>query len=80
MAKEESLPVGIWNIPFGTETMLHSYVHFLRNRKSHMFKDTQIDQEPYYTFQYDLPRDKENVSPIKWQKVCIYEYYIYGLQ
>ena len=23
-----------------------------------MFKDTQIDQEPYYTFQYDFPLKK----------------------
>ena len=53
MVDEESLPVGIWNIAFCTETMWHSYVHFIRNRKTYMFKGTKIDQKPFYTFQYD---------------------------
>ena len=33
MAKEESLPVGIWNIAFCTEKIVHACVNFLEIRK-----------------------------------------------
>ena len=50
MVDEESLLVGIWNIAFCTETMWHSYVHFIRKWKPYMFIDTEIDQKSFYTF------------------------------
>ena len=57
MAKEESLPVGIWNIAFCTEKIVHACVHFLRNRKSHIFKNIWIDL--YWTFYCTNQYDKD---------------------
>ena len=50
MAKEEWFPVGIWNIPFGTETMLHSYVHFLGIGKVTCSKTLKLTKNHFVHF------------------------------
>ena len=54
MAKEESFPVGIGNIAFYAEKMVHSCVHFLRNMKIDMFENIHIQQKQSYNVHFNM--------------------------